>query len=342
MARKAGKLLVAAIAGGFLTARILRRRRRMDFHGTSVLITGGSRGLGLVLARRFAAEGARLTLLARNPQELERAGRELAATGTDVQVIPCDLRQPQEIRNAVDLTLKRHGRIDVLINNAGVIQVGPLENQQLEDFQEAMEVHAWAPLLLSRAVTPAMQRQGGGRIVNITSIGGLVAVPHLLPYSMSKFALVGFSNGLRSELARHGIRVTTVAPGLMRTGSHVNALFKGQHEKEYAWFAASAAQPLLSTSAETAARRILRACRYGDPFLIITLPARLLHLASALFPGLTAGGQKCAVRLLPSATGETGLFRRTGWLSRPPWLPGLLTRSADLAVERNNELPDWV
>src|ERR687891_1372920 len=103
------------------------------------------------------------------------------------------------------------------------------------------------------AVIPLMKRQSYGRIVNIASIGGKVAVPHLLPYVASKFALVGLSEGMRAELLKDGIYVTTVSPGLMRTGSHLNAFFKGQHKKEYALFSIANALPLFSTSSKRAA-----------------------------------------------------------------------------------------
>ena len=131
----------------------------------------------------------------------------------------------------------------------------PFENLDLEDFQESVDTHAWGPFHLIRAVAPEMQRRKQGRIVNISSIGGLVAVPHLLGYCMGKFALTGLSDGFRAELAKDGVHVTTVAPGLMRTGSHVNAMFRGQHRKEFAWFAISGANPLVSTTAPRAAKR---------------------------------------------------------------------------------------
>ena len=131
-----------------------------------------------------------------------------------------------------------------------MIQVGPLEEMTVEDYEESMKVHFWAPFYLVEAVLPGMRQRQRGRIVNIASIGGKISVPHLLPYSASKFALVGFSEGLRAELAADRIYVTTACPGLMRTGSHVHATFKGQHKKEYTWFSIANASPLLSTSVE--------------------------------------------------------------------------------------------
>ena len=307
----------------------------MTFRGRSVVITGGSRGLGLELARVFAAEGARLSLLARDADELERA-RDRLPPDADVLAIPCDVRVRDDVEHAVATILDARGTIDVLVNNAGVIQAGPQEHMHVDDFEEALRVHVWGPLYLIRAISPHMRQHGRGRIVNIASIGGMVAVPHLLPYSTSKFALVGLSDGLRAELAPYGIRVTTVVPGLMRTGSHVQALFKGQHEKEFAWLAIADALPLMSVVADRAARQIVEACRYGEARLIISTQAKLLHAMDALFPGATAAIQNLAARLLPGPA-PGGDRTKTGWDSTSPLAPSMLTRPADAQIERNNE-----
>ena len=135
-----------------------------------------------------------------------------------------------------------------------------------DDYQQAMNVHFWGALHCTEAVLPDMRRRQCGRIVNIASIGGLIAVPHLAPYSASKFALVGYSDALRAEVAKDGIRVTTVCPGLMRTGSAINALMKGRHDAEFAWFAALSSMPVVSISANRAARKIVEAA--GEAFRI--------------------------------------------------------------------------
>ncbi len=317
----------------------VRAHRRMDFAGSVVLITGGSRGLGLVLARRFAAEGARLALVARDAAELARAAGELSEAGADVFVVPCDITDRRAAEGAVEQVLAHYGHIDVLVNDAGIITVGPLDTMTLEDFERSLDVHARAPLYLSRAVIGPMRRQGGGRIVNVVSIGGKVAIPHLAPYTMGKFALAGLSDALRGELARDGIRVTTVFPGLMRTGSHVRAEFKGNRGREYGWFAVSNASPLASTSADAAARRILEACRFGDAQLILTPQAKLLALAQALAPGLTAGALALVARALPRAPAGDDTEAGLGWEQRGGAVQRWLTRRSDAAIDLNNEQP---
>ncbi len=313
-------------------------RKSFSFAGKSVLITGGSRGLGLVIARRIAAEGGRVALLARDADELVRARDEIRATGGEAITVVCDLLDRSQIGSAIEKVVSRFGTIDVLINNAGVIEVGPLAHMQREDFERSMNIHFWAPFNLIRKVMPHMQRAGGGRIVNISSIGGKLAVPHLAPYCAGKFALVGLSDSIRAELALDNIHVTTVTPGLMRTGSHVNAKFKGNHAAEYAWFSVAASLPIGSMSDECAGRRIVEACRAGQPALIMPLPARIGIAGNALFPNLTGYAMKLVNRLLPGPTSSNGNQLRSGWESRgakpdASWLGRLTDRMA----RRNNE-----
>jgi NAD(P)-dependent dehydrogenase (short-subunit alcohol dehydrogenase family) len=330
-------MVMAVAAGAALAARAAwRSLREYRLRGKTVLITGGSRGLGLVLAREFAAEGANLVLCARTAEDLERARQELAERGAQVLAVPCDVTDPVQVERLVDAARARFGAVDVLVNNAGLIQVGPMEVQTLDDYREAMDLHFWAPLYLIRAVLPEMRARREGRIINISSIGGKISVPHLQPYCASKFALVGLSEGLRAELAKDGVRVTTVTPGLMRTGSPPRARFKGRHEQEYTWFSISASLPLISTSAEHAARRIVRACKYGEAEITFTLPAHLVLPFHGVFPGVTADLLGVANRLLPSADGA-GTESRMGWESETP-APRALAGATYAAARRNNEL----
>jgi NAD(P)-dependent dehydrogenase (short-subunit alcohol dehydrogenase family) len=328
-------LVVASVFGAWLILRLIRTQR-FSLKDKVVLITGGSRGLGLVLARRICAAGGKVALIARDGEELGCAKADLARHGGAVLTIPCDLLDREQIQSAVRQIIDRFGKIDVLINNAGIIEVGPIEHMTRQDFERAMQLHFWAPFELISRIAPEMRIRGGARIVNISSIGGKVAVPHLAPYSASKFALTGFSDALRAELARDNIQVTTVAPGMMRTGSHVNARFKGKHDVEFAWFAASAGAPLISMNADRAARKILAACRRGQPSLTLTFAARTAILGNALFPNLTGYWMKIVNRFLPAAGDDEGNELRAGSQLRR-LTPGWLTRLADRATVRNNE-----
>jgi NAD(P)-dependent dehydrogenase (short-subunit alcohol dehydrogenase family) len=291
-----GALLIAL----WLIARIIQSSR-FSFRNKVALITGGSRGLGLVIARQICQQGGRVAILARDAGELARAKGDLAARGGDVLPVQCDLLDRAQIQSAVEQTLERFGKIDILINNAGIVDVGPLEHMQREDFERNMQLHFWAPVELVSQVVPKMWSGGGGRIVNISSIGGKIALPHMAPYTASKFALTGFSDAIRAELARYKIYVTTVTPGMMRTDSQGHAKFKGDHAAEQKWFIASTKLPFGSISVEHAARKILAACAQGQPALIMPWPAHFMIAANAVFPNLTGYAMKIVNAFLPSS-----------------------------------------
>jgi short-subunit dehydrogenase len=340
MNRDTKRLLAAGAVGlgAVLAGRAaLRSFCSYTFRDKIVLITGGSRGLGLVLARELAAEGARLAICARDEGELRRAESDLVARGARVLALPCDVTDRQQIEQMVERIQRDWGPVDVLINNAGTIQVGPMEEMTLTDYDEAMKIHLWAPLYATLAVLPGMKHRNG-RVVNIASIGGKISVPHLLPYSASKFALVGLSEGLRAELAEEGVFVTTVCPGLMRTGSPRNAYFKGRHRQEYTWFNLSDAMPGISMSAERAARKILDAARHGDAEVVLSVPAKLAATLHGVAPGLTSRLMGLVNRVLPRP-GGIGRNRATGAASNSFLTRSWLTLLDQKAANRNNQIP---
>jgi len=336
---KGGFWLASAVGIGAVAAYTVlgKKHSKYSFQDKVVLITGGSRGLGLVLARTFAREGAKIAICARNIEELTRAKEDLQSRGAKVFETVCDVRNQSEVNQMIDAICNYYGQIDVLINNAGVIQVGPLEVQTQKDFEDAMAIHFWAAYYTINAAIPKMREQGAGKIVNISSIGGKISIPHLASYCASKFALVGLSGAMRSELAKDNIQVTTVCPGLMRTGSHVNAVFKGQNKKEFAWFSIGNALPVSSISVDTAARQIVEACRNGDAELIISIQAEFAAKMNALFPELTAEILGFVNRLLPSA-GGIGENYALGKESKSFAAPSFLTAQLDKESYRNNEL----
>jgi short-subunit dehydrogenase len=335
---RAGLALGATVLGTTLIARTLRAARRLDLNGRTVVITGGSRGLGLVLARQMGLRGARVVVGARDQAELDRAWTDLQGRGIDATAVTCDIGVAEQAQGLIDTAVSKTGQLDVLINNAGTIQVGPIEHMTVEDFAQAMRVHFWGPLHTTLAALPYMRRRRGGRIVNISSIGGKVGVPHLVPYCASKFALTGLSDAMRGELAKDGIYVTTVCPGLMRTGSPFNAGFKGNHTAEFVWFAISDSMPGATVSAERAAEQIIDACRNGRAELVISWPAKAAVVINALVPEAVALLTDVANRLLPGPTLE-GDRTLSGWQSRPGWLRGGLITLSDRAAAANNELP---
>ena len=320
-----------ALATG-MAVGLLWKLRESSFRwaGKVVFITGGSRGLGLVLGRMLAARGARLALCARDANELTRAQDELQRLGAEVLALECDVSQAAQVSAAIGQAVRRFGRLDVLINCAGIIQVGPLQSLDLQDFRDAIETNYFGVVHACLAALPSLRRSRG-RIVNISSIGGAVAVPHLLPYTGSKFAVTGFSQGLRAEVAREGVTVTTILPAVLRTGSHVQALFKGQREAEFAWFAAGASTPGLSVQAERAARRILAACARGDGYVVVGVQAKALRLLHALAPSVTARLMTLVNALMPAPGAKGGA--EPGYMQGDGPLPGAAV------ARKNHEIP---
>lgn len=323
--------------GIFLVANaIVREFTRLDLSGKVVLITGGSRGFGLVLARHLADEGARLAICARSADDLELARQELEARGADVIAMTVDVTENEEVKAMIRDVIQHYGRIDVLINNAGIIQVGPQALMGVEEYQLAMQTNFWAQLYAMQAVVPHFIDRGQGRIVNITSIGGKIAIPHLLPYTASKFASLGLSEGMHAELKKHNIIVTTVIPNLMRTGSPINVDVKGDYEKEYAWFKHADANPLLSQDPDKSARRIISAIVYGESEVTLSLTGKAASIVKGLAPGWVSMLMGFANRILPEAvTGNRE--SRKGYEAESELSKGPISRLSDRAAKRNNE-----
>jgi NAD(P)-dependent dehydrogenase (short-subunit alcohol dehydrogenase family) len=313
-----------------------RGTRHFEMRDRSVFISGGSRGLGLELARVFGARGARVAVAGRDPAELERARSDLNERGVRALTIVADMRHKAESERALETARAQFGTVDILVNNLGIIAVGPLESQTEDDYRDAMDTHFWSSYYAIENVAPHMRARRSGRIVNITSIGGRISVPHLLPYCASKFALIGYSEGLRSELIRDRVYVTTVVPGLMRTGSPENAMFKGRHKLEYAWFTISDSLPFLSVDVKKAAQLIVDATERGDAELTISVPAVLASLVHGVFPAAVCDVLGVVARVLPSS-GGIGRNARRGRDSHSAVSPSPLTASTQHRAETQNQ-----
>jgi NAD(P)-dependent dehydrogenase (short-subunit alcohol dehydrogenase family) len=302
-------LALAGAATGLALAvnevRARRREAKTNLTNKVVLITGGSRGLGLALARELAGQGCRLALCSRSVPELEAAQADLSSRGAEALTVLCDVTDRAAVERMVDTVIRHYGGLDILINNAAILTLGPMETMTIEDYEAAMNVAFWGMVYTTLAALPHMRTRRSGHIVNVTSIGGKVATPHLLPYTCAKFAATGFSEGLHMELSGSGISVTTVVPGFMRTGSYLNVPIKGpksQQDAEGAIFGAFANLPGLTIAAETAARQIVRAIK-REAAELIWFPTSVQVRLHGLFPGLVADAMGLATRLLPHADG---------------------------------------
>jgi NAD(P)-dependent dehydrogenase (short-subunit alcohol dehydrogenase family) len=282
-----------------------------------VLVTGGSRGLGFEIAKRFATLGWQVAICGRDGAALARAAEKIASAATGsgsapvgsgpvppaVAAITCDVGRRDDVGHLLEEVRARLGQIDVLVNNAGVITVGALERQTRDDFERAMSTMYWGMVDTSLGVLPEMIGRRAGHIVNITSIGGRVAAPHLLPYSCAKAAAVAFSDGLQAEVARHGVRVITVVPGFMRTGSQEHVSFISPAAAGHRWFTVAGTLPGLSMPAERAARRIVDATLRNKRQLMLTPLAQLVGRFAGVAPTVSSYLLDGTCRLLAVAEG---------------------------------------
>lgn len=273
-------------------------------HGSTpvALVAGASRGLGLLIAKEFGTRGHRVAICSRNQASLDEAVRLLAADGVDATAYECDVTDNERVVDLVDRVERELGPIDSSVFVAGNIQVGPPEAVTREHFVEAIDVMLWGAINVGLAVLPRMRERRHGHIATISSVGGLVSVPHLWPYSTAKFGAYGFSQGLRAATSGTGVTVTTVTPWLLRTGSHVAAQFFGDPGREYAWFAPGASLPLVSVDGGAAAKQIVEGTLTGRALVPVSPLTRVAAAVQGALPGTTATLLGLAGRLLPKGS----------------------------------------
>ncbi|WP_166637862.1 SDR family NAD(P)-dependent oxidoreductase [Sphingobacterium paludis] len=328
------KIALLAIATRVVMDKVSRSGRKQNLDGNVVLITGGSRGLGFALAQELVKKGAMLALCARDAENLAQAEAVLQAAGGTVFTVTADVSQAAEVEDMVAAVIAHYGRVDVLINNAGAMIVGPEETMEIADYKHIMETNCWSSLFTTKAILPHFRAQQVGHIVNIASIGGKLSVPHMLPYSVSKFALVGLSQGFAAELAQENVRVTTVVPSLMRTGSPRNIDVKGKHKAEYAWFKLADSLPLLSQHAAVAAKTIIAGIEDRKRNITLSLNAKLAIGLQALLPETTAVLTEKVGAMLPSGSDKTSKkgYQSESWLTKT--IAGFL---ADKSARKYNQ-----
>lgn len=246
----------------------------MDPRGRVVLITGASSGIGAATARVFAAAGADVALAARSVDRLAALASELPGQPL---VVPVDLGVPDQATAMVERVVAERGRVDILINNAGVGLAGSVVSLAVADLERVLAVNLYGPLAAIQAVVPQMRRQGRGQIVNVSSVVGLQALPYLGGYAASKAAFDRLTEALRMELFGSRIAVTLVRPGTTRTGFNTRRL---GHGREHRRLAPRGVAP------EVVARTLLRAARREPRVVYVSLSDRLMVALASLLPGL--------------------------------------------------------
>ena len=311
-------------------------------HRPLALVAGASRGLGFLVARELLRREHDVVLASRSLETLERAAADLrreADADARIHVVECDVRERESVTAAVEQVRREHGQIDVAIHVAGIIQAGPAENMTHEHYEQAIGTMLWGPIHLAEAVVPSMRERGSGRFGVVTSVGGMVSPPHLLPYATAKFGAVGFTDGLAASLAGSGATATTIVPGLMRTGSHTAAQFTGDPVKEYSWFAPGASLPLLSIDADRAASRMVEGVLAGKPTVTLTpLTWAAIRFRGAV-PATTTRLFGVMNRLLPGAVPQSESVTKPGHevAGQAPRVVRMLTTLGDRAGRRHHE-----
>lgn len=300
--------LITLLGIGMVAKKVLEKTTSASYLSDKVvLITGGSKGLGLTLAEQLIKENCKIAICARDEYELSQAKMQLLERGAEVFTFKCDISDKEQVDFLIEAVIDHFGKLDILINNAGIIQVGPMEAFRYEDYQKAVEIMYWGIANTTLSVLPHMKERQEGHIVNITSIGGKVSVPHLLPYNSAKFAATGFSEGSAAELKKDNITVTTIIPGLMRTGSYVNAFFQKGNKEEFKLFSFMSSAPLITLSADKAARRIIKAIKEKRSFKVIGIQARALMELNHFFPNFTTNLFSLVSNFIPAVPEDRGL-----------------------------------
>lgn len=247
-----------------------------------VVITGGAGGIGLELGREALKRGATVALVDLDESRLREAARHLGAAER-VSVHTADLTQEAAVKQVVQDIVAQHGRLDVLINNAGVSLAGRFADCTLEDFDWVQRVNVKATVMLTHHVLPHLHT--GAQIVNVSSMAGLVGMPASTAYSASKFAVRGFSDSLRTELIWKGIGVTVVHPGGINTGLKERLRYGAKvSEQEQEALANAGAKSMRTTSPQKAARLILDGAQRRRARVVIGPDAKALDLLGRLFP----------------------------------------------------------
>jgi len=254
----------------------------------TVLITGASQGIGKATALLFASQGYDLVLAARQPDRLAAVGQEIQSLGRQALTVPTDVKNPEQVKTLVDKALEHYNAIDVLINNAGIYISGPVEEFSLEDWHQAVDTNLWGYIHTIQALLPHFIERGTGTIVNLSSIGGKVPVPYLVPYNTSKFAVTGLTEAMHSELKPKGIHVCGIYPNLIKSSFMERAIFQGK-DKEDAQARVDQLNQVLSTPVvekpEDVAQAIWDAVKHQRSEVLVG-SANVSKAAYNFFPGI--------------------------------------------------------
>jgi short-subunit dehydrogenase len=252
--------------------------------GGTAVITGAASGIGAALAANLARRGMDLALADRNADGLAAAAAVARAAGVKVTEHILDVTDVAALAALPEAVLAAHGKVTVLVNNAGVALIGDFDQVSLTDFAWLMDINFWAPVRLTKAFMYALRQEKAAHIVNISSVFGIIAPPGQAAYCAAKFAIRGFSESLRHELAETNVSLTVVHPGGIRTAIADSARLSQGINPEEARAATAEFNKFLKTSPEDAAEVIAEAILHRKPRLLIGRDARMIEIIQRIFP----------------------------------------------------------
>ena len=265
------------------------------FRGAVAIVTGGASGIGLALGRALAHRGAEVVLADLDEEPAARAAAEIRDGGGSATAAALDVRDGEAFRRLAETTAEIHGRLDLLFNNAGIVIAGEVVDYRLEHWGRLFDVNIRGVSNGIQAAYPIMVRQGFGHLVNTASMAGLMASPGAVAYGAAKHAVVGLSRSLRIEALRHGVRVSALCPGVVRTEILDNAGRHGEMlrpidraTQRRLW------QRLRPLDPDTFAKRALRLVARNRPIIVVPMTWRLIWWLNRLSPAL---GDRVSARL---------------------------------------------
>ena len=232
----------------------------MDFKGKTVIITGASSGIGKESAKQFAKKGAHIALISRKKEKLAKAKQELEKFKTTTEIFPCDVSDKSQVKEMARSVFEKFGSVDVLVNNAGFAVYGPASELSIEEIESQMKTNYFGMIYCIKNFLPKMLEQKSGHIVNVASVAASIGLPGIASYCASKFAMLGFSEGLKHELSGTGVGITVVSPIMVRTNFF-----------DHPSFAKMPKYSPTSLSSKTVAKSILKAA--NSPRLEIIVPS---------------------------------------------------------------------
>ena len=265
----------------------------MDISGKACIVTGASRGLGVPIAEHLARKGADLALAARSADDLDETAERIRRLGARVLTVPTDINKKTDLKNLVRKSEAEFGRVDVLVNNAGVESVASFHTQDPSDIETILKTNVLALELLTRFAVEQMVERGSGHVVNIASMAGKTAVPYNTVYSSSKHAVVAFTHSLREELKEYGVGVSVVCPTFVSEAG----MFATNRPQQDAPKTAALVTP------EDVARAVIKSIEKNKPEILVTKGlGRIADVAFAISPTATARVQEL--------TGVTGYLKK--------------------------------